>query len=349
MTNMKKQYISIVLVGILSASMSVEAASYPDSINSNTNLNLNIAHKVNGKAISSNPLVNTNYGSWTPWETSSDMFDCTKWTPETNTVKYGQKFEQYRNCQGEETRSRTVIYTYANGTKVTKTETETELSLIDDGQYAIGTKNYVTKETTEYTVWADTGSLHSCTSWTPNANQIEQGKKFTQKSDCKQDQNRTKTIYNHWANGSKTVKSTNTETRTLDESRSRTTTGTKVMSYWKTIFSGTSYDPKTYDLTGATKVKATIEYDFRGRNNTDTVTFDVPTRLTRYFSSHNTDTVDSTACGRTTCVAGASVYGEASVYGTTFRFKGGFDEEYKDGAYASAYVRLKKVEALYSN
>lgn len=345
---MKREYIALILISVLSMNANASSVSYPDSINTNASLDLSIAHKINGKTINSNPQTGVSYGPWGSWETTSFMDNCTQWTPDASTVRWGETFIQTTYCSAEETRSREVTYTYQNGFKRTETQYETAKATIDDEQDAIGTKNYIVKESSENTTWADSGALYNCTSWSPSVDTVEQGKTFTQKSSCKQDQVSTKTTYNHWANGTKTVKSKTTENRTLDESRSRTATGTKVMSYWKTVFSGSTYDDLRIDVSDATEIRATVEFDLRGRTVPQTVSLDVPNRLARYFASNNSDSVDTTACGKTTCVASASVHGEVGVYNYNVIFRGGYDEEYLGGAYAKAFVRLVKVEALVS-
>jgi hypothetical protein len=223
-----KKPLALVLPLLFVSSIS-QASQFPDSLDLNSNMSVNLSHRIDGKQINSNPLVNTDYGSWSSWETSSDMFDCTEWTPSPDTVKLGVKFEQYRNCQGEETRTRTVTYRYSNGTVVNEVETETELSIIDDGQYAIGTMNYIVSQEVKYTNWDESGDPHSCTSWSPSPSTIDKGVGFTQKRTCTQDMERIKSTFDVWADGSKTLNNEKTESQTTKTYENRHSVGTKLI------------------------------------------------------------------------------------------------------------------------
>lgn len=230
---MKLKKIAIILLSLTSfSSLSIASSNieHPDSIDLNTNLPLTINHKVNGKMIGNNPETGIKYGEWSSWETSSHMTNCSDWTPSTDTVDWGQPMIQTQICDAEEKRTRTVTYTYSDGTTREVTETEYKSTQVDDEQDAVGTKNVIIKTSISYSNWIDEGSPYSCTSWSPSASTIDEGVKFNQTRNCKQDQTRNAEHYDHWANGTVTHNHTDKESKTITEPQSRVETGTKKIS-----------------------------------------------------------------------------------------------------------------------
>lgn len=67
---------------------------------------------------------------------------------------------------------------------------------------------------------------YNCTSWTPLASSVNYGVDFTQTQDCKQDQKRTRDVYNIWDSGTETFNRTETESQTVDVQNEQNATGT---------------------------------------------------------------------------------------------------------------------------
>ena len=57
---------------------------------------------------------------------------------------------------------------------------------------------------------------YNCNSWTPLASSVNYGVDFTQTQDCKQDQKRTRNVYDIWYSGTETFNRTETESQTVD-------------------------------------------------------------------------------------------------------------------------------------
>lgn len=223
--------IPLIATMLISNFAMANSAQYPDSANLNISLPLNIQHNVNGNKVGGNPLKQTIYGDWSAWETSSYMTNCSAWSPNTDTVNFGELMIQTQICDAEETRYRSVTKIYENGDKETKKEYEYTYTKVDDEQEAYGTKNYIVSIDTVYSSWAKKGSIYSCSSWSPLTSTVETGKKYTQTKTCKQDETRTKTLIENWADGTKTTRSETTEARTTNKTDSRGAIGTKPISY----------------------------------------------------------------------------------------------------------------------
>lgn len=222
-----KTKLKFLAASFIVASALANASSYPDSIDLNTHLSLNINHKINGKMMGNNPQTGITYGAWSTWETSSFMNNCTPWSPNPSTVKWGEKFVQTNLCDAEEKRTRDITYHYSDGTSRTSTETEYQASHVDDERYAIGTKNYVISEYQTESPWYPSGNKYACSNWYPSASTIDDGKSFSQKQSCLQDYYRWVYTYQNWANGTRTQKSKNMETKTASVYSSKTSIGTK--------------------------------------------------------------------------------------------------------------------------
>ncbi|MCY9861401.1 hypothetical protein OTK49_02570 [Vibrio coralliirubri] len=189
---------------------------------------------------SGEPPAYINRESWEygDWALIGTPINCLEWTPAPSTVKDGQKFTQQKEC--DQTRERIVrIYNHwTNGDKTLKTHfTEQQADGVFVDRDAIGTKPYITRQTTSYTNWTNSGSPYSCSSWNPSTTTVEKGKKFTQSRSCKQKQNRDANTYDIWSDGRKTLKSTKPETKAITTNQSKSATGTKevVTFKWKHV------------------------------------------------------------------------------------------------------------------
>jgi hypothetical protein len=178
---------------------------------------------------SKNYVTGTSYGSWSSWGDTGGHYSCGSYSPSTSTVNYGQSFTQTRSCKQNQTRSRTVYNNWADGSKTVKTtETDTQTINENESRSATGTKNYITGTSYgSWSGWVDTGGHYSCGSYSPDPSTVNYGQSFTQTRSCKQNQTRSRTVYNNWADGSKTVKTTETSAQTINENESRSATGTK--------------------------------------------------------------------------------------------------------------------------
>jgi hypothetical protein len=135
--------------------------------------------------------------SYTTWANIDAVSGCSNWSPETNTVIYGNEFIQTAtDCKQNQTRSKqnreqeTTTKAYRNiGVAVT----ENQIITTSSGRNAIGTKENWVTTSPDYTEWTNTGVISGCSNWTPDVSTIDAGKKFDQTAtDCKQPQIRTR-------------------------------------------------------------------------------------------------------------------------------------------------------------
>lgn len=162
--------------------------------------------------------------TWTGWTNSGAVSNCTAWTPAPSTVNLGASFSQSRSCTQGQTRSRV----YKAGSTTLASKSESRNITVTQNQNATGSKDYVTGTSAgSWSAWSNKNGIHSCSSWTPDSSTVNLGQSFTQTRDCKQDQTRTRTIYNVWKSGNKTVKNTEAGEQTVTVQQSRTSTGTE--------------------------------------------------------------------------------------------------------------------------
>lgn len=77
--------------------------------------------------------------------------------------------------------------------------------------------------------WSEwsTVSEYNCTAWNPLVSDVDWGVDYEQTQDCKQDQTRTRDVYDVWTNGNETFNRTETENQTVDVENEQDATGTR--------------------------------------------------------------------------------------------------------------------------
>lgn len=133
--------------------------------------------------------------TYTSWVDSGSVTGCTNWSPETSTVTAGQAFTQTASdCDQAQVRTRqerqveTTTGAIRNlGAPVTESRTVTASS----SRQAVGTKQFWVAIAPTYSAWANSGDVHSCTSWTPSTATVMKGREFIQSRTCYQTQVRT--------------------------------------------------------------------------------------------------------------------------------------------------------------
>jgi len=178
-------------------------------------------------------LENYNTGTqrnqYSTWLDDGSHYACSNFSPLVSTINLGESFNQNRSCSQDQERTKTVYDIWADGSEIlniTNTETRTLTEMEYDS--AIGTKNFVTSsQRIEYTNWVDNGTHYACDVFMPLISTVNLGESFSQNRNCSQDQNRTKTIYNIWADTTETIDSTNQEAQTLTENEIQNAIGTK--------------------------------------------------------------------------------------------------------------------------
>ncbi|MBM26504.1 MAG: hypothetical protein CL760_12665 [Chloroflexi bacterium] len=200
---------------------------------------------------SNNIIVSTRNGDWSNWSDSGSHFNCLGWSPDVSNKPYGEIFTQTRDCSQNQTRNRNIFNVWADGSEtLNTTETGSQTITIEDTQQATGTDNFIASiRTEEWSFWFNNGSVHTCDTWSPDVSTKPYGEIFTQTRDCLQDQTRTRTTFNVWADGTETELSTETSSQTISVEDTQQATGTVNFiasereadwSLWRNI--GSAYD-----------------------------------------------------------------------------------------------------------
>lgn len=175
-------------------------------------------------------VVNTTAGEWSAWVNKGEETGCGTWSPSTATVDYGESFTQIRSCDQEQTQTRTIYNVWQSGEQTVKTTETGEQSItVTQNQSATGIRDYKTGEVSygEYSEYTPNGDPYDCGAWSPLESTVNLGEEFTQERSCKQSESRQRTIYDVWASGKETAKSTSGNGRTVDVVETQSATGTK--------------------------------------------------------------------------------------------------------------------------
>ncbi|AXH59592.1 hypothetical protein [Pseudomonas amygdali] len=172
--------------------------------------------------------------TYTAWANNGSVNSCSNWSPAPATVTVGQSFTQTAtDCLQPQTRTRqdreqeTTTKAIRNkGAAVTETQSITASST----RSAVGTKETWAAITAIYSTWANSGTVASCTNWSPATSTVTVGSTFTQTAtDCDQKQTRTRQDREQEST-TKAIRNKGaavTETQTIKASSTRSATGTK--------------------------------------------------------------------------------------------------------------------------
>ncbi len=126
--------------------------------------------------------VNFSASSWT---IAQDLYNCTAWEPDPNTVNFGETFTQTRDCKIDEERNAQLAL---NTGEVLSSFVDTRTIDAQDTQQNTGTfQDWASTEST-FTEWTDIEAPFDYTNWMPVI--AEQTENFTQSRDYQQTQER---------------------------------------------------------------------------------------------------------------------------------------------------------------
>lgn len=169
-------------------------------------------------------------GAWSSWQDVGSQHGCGTWSPLISDINYGTDFTQSQSCLQNQERTRDIYEEKSDGSKVyLRTEVDDNTITVSNTQTETGDKDFVLTQTTSaWSAWSDNGGTTNCSVYSPSVDSVNFGSDFTQSRLCSQDQVRTQTVYNHWAKGSQTVDSTNTDNQTLtNQTETQSATGDK--------------------------------------------------------------------------------------------------------------------------
>lgn len=175
-----------------------------------------------------NFITGTGKTKWSSWSDTGVYFDCAVWSPNVTEKDYGESFTQTRNCSQNQERTREIYNVWADGSETLKeVEKETQTISEQDSQQAVGSNNIiVSTRNGDWSNWSDSGSRFNCLGWNPDVSTKPYGEIFTQTRDCLQDQTKTRTTFNVWADGTETELSTETSSQTISVEDTQQATGT---------------------------------------------------------------------------------------------------------------------------
>ncbi len=249
---MKNRYYLLLACWVLA--LPVKANDESDSLSLTANVleryNVNMAA---GGGVSDLIEVSPIDYTYSEWEEYGDPYNC-QYEPEANTVDKGVVFSQDLYCVQKQMRYK---YTWINAV-LSKTETEYQEIDAEHTQDAVGTLTYT--YVTEYGAWTNKGGVYSCSSYSPSQDTVDSGVSFAQSRTCAQNQSREAYTYKvNDVNGSRSLFSSATETKTISVNESRVVTGTKVViKNWAVVYEIPSYQtfgptlPTTIGINGVT-------------------------------------------------------------------------------------------------
>jgi len=155
----------------------------------------------------------------TTWQNVGGVFSCSAWSPATSTVDEGQTFTQSRDCLQEQEKT----YTYsANSSTIGSMTINRDVQVTQERQ-ATGTNPVWVSIAPSYSTWTDVGSRTYTSTWSPAA--TNQNSDFIQTRSYTQEQERTVSQREERpATGDVRIVGTSTETKTINDSASRTVT-----------------------------------------------------------------------------------------------------------------------------
>jgi len=163
------------------------------------------------------------------WESISEPYNCSAWSPDTFTVHVGESFTQEQSCSQDFERTVTVneYDNFTGEVRVVSEETETDTQSIENSRDASGTREILEPEESG---WINDGEAYDCTEWTPNVDTVAAGTQFDQARSCSQDQSNTTTI---WAEdistGEREIEDQFITEQTITTSETQTAIGTKIV------------------------------------------------------------------------------------------------------------------------
>lgn len=125
-----------------------------------------------------------------PWSNSGDHYACQMWTPEQNTIPFGESFLQERSCKQDQSRTAVIQErdSFSDKTRVVREYSEDRTITEEERRNSVGTyQNWVSYDST-FTDWTDTGEALSHGSWSPEPS--TQTEAFAQVRTYKQPQER---------------------------------------------------------------------------------------------------------------------------------------------------------------
>lgn len=166
---------------------------------------------------------------WSEWVNVGAPYECSTWTPSSETVNMGQSFEQSRGCLQMQESSRDLYLIWRSGPEfLYKSEERDQNVFVEQSREAEGEKDYIVTATAgEWGAWTDKGEETGCGTWSPSTLSVNYGDSFTQIRSCDQTQTQTRTIYNVWKSGVQTPKSTETTEQSITVTQSQPATGVK--------------------------------------------------------------------------------------------------------------------------
>jgi hypothetical protein len=173
-------------------------------------------------------IADERLGAWGSWVDEGGHYRCTPWSPTPDTVNLGASFTQSNECLQDQRRSRQVYHVWASSKETPKRIDEEERVVREsNAQVSTGTKDYVEGTSVKpWSSWVNDGGVHTCSAWSPSPDTVPYGEAFTKNRVCKQEQSRSRDVYEVWASGKETFLRTEPDTQSIDVTQAKEDYGT---------------------------------------------------------------------------------------------------------------------------
>lgn len=263
-------------------------------------------------------ITSSSNGTWSEWVNDGAVTSCSNWSPSPSTVNLGDSYTQSRSCSQAQKSQRDIYDVWKSGKQtLNRVEPRSQTITVNQTQGATGSKDYITTTSNgSWSAWSDDGGQYNCSGWSPSPS--SQTSNFTQSQSCKQNQKRTRTIYNVWKSGKKTAKSTETGSQTVNETNTRSVT---------VSWSAWSNDGGVTGCSGWSPSPSTVN---AGTTFTQSRSCTQPRKRTRYYKVGSSTISSATESGSTSVSQSQSATGTKD-YITNSNYKGSWSGWSNDG------------------
>jgi len=97
------------------------------------------------------------------WSNVAAVYECSEWSPTTDTVDFGQAYTQSRDCKQDQQRT----WGYDVDSVPVHSRVEANTITVNESQAATGTKQNWVSTTSTFTAWANEGNRYDYSVWAP--------------------------------------------------------------------------------------------------------------------------------------------------------------------------------------
>ena len=213
---------------ITTASVLMAALTSGAALSADSDKSFMVRLSVDGKvSVPEWVTINYVYGNW---GNVGAPHSCQNWVAPTDTVDWGESYQQSRLCKQTQNRTETPILfnPVLKTTKEGPVDIGTRDVSVTEFRPNIGTRDYIDGERVgTFSAWSRSSANYECDAWSPKPEDVDLYDSFTQSRTCLKDEVRTRDVFHVWASGKETFKRTDTETRTVTDGEQQQATGAR--------------------------------------------------------------------------------------------------------------------------